>query len=119
MTDKTKIIPCILNGDIDLPPETPLYRYLSTEAFLYLLAFARVTFSKISEWSDSFEGNRFEFLKHARDDKEFSNTAKNDFFISCWTLQTEERCLYKDEAVFADAQKELASDGSAAMWESY
>lgn len=119
MTEKTKILPCVLPEDADLPPETPLYRYMSTEAFLYLLAFARVTFSKISEGPDSYEGTRFEFLKHARDDKEFSNTAKNDFFISCWTLQTEERCLYKDEAVFAAAQKELARDGSAAMWESY
>jgi len=119
MNDKTKIFPCILKGDEDLPPETPLYRYLSTESFLYLLEFARVMFSKISEWPDSFEGTRYEFLKKARDDKEFSETQKDDFFISCWTLQTEESCLYKDASVFDAAQKELALHGSAAMWESY
>lgn len=119
MTEKQIVHPCILVGDVDLPSETPLYRYFSTEAFLYFLAFGRVMFSKISEWPDSFEGTRFEFLKKARDDKEFTNTAKNDFFISCWSLQTEERCLYKDEAVFISAQNELAINGSAAMWESY
>lgn len=119
MNSKTAISPCILSGDIDLPPETPLYRYFSTEAFLYFLQFGRVMFSKLSEWPDSFEGTRYEFLKKAREDKEFTETEKSDFFISCWTLQTEESCLYKDASVFGAAQKELELNGSAAMWESY
>lgn len=119
MNNGLKLSPYILNGDTDLPPETPLYRYLSTEAFLYLLTFERVFFSKVSEWPDSLDGTRFEFLKKARDDKEVGTTGLNDFFVSCWTLQTEERRFYKDDSAFVSAQKELTLNGSAAMWESY
>ena len=118
-TEEQKMQTCILKGDVDIPLETPLYRYLSTEAFLYLLAFRRMMYSKVSEWPDSFEGTRFDFLKKAREDAEFSGILKNYFYISCWTLQTEESCLYKDNPTFIAAQEELAKNGSAAMWESY
>lgn len=119
MNDRIKIIPYILNGDVDLPPETPLFRYLSTEAFLYLLTFQRLVFAKVSEWPDSLDGTRFEFLKKVKEDDAIGATPFNDFFVSCWTLQAEERCLYKDDPAHLTAQKELALNGSAAMWESY
>lgn len=119
MSESAKIYPCLFDGENDLSPETPLYRYMSVEAFLYLLAFSRITISRITEWPDSYEGTRFEFLKKVKEDKEFSNKNKNDFHVSCWTLQTEERSLYKIAESFDAAQNELARNGSAAMWESY
>ncbi len=30
------IVPCLFQGEEDIPESTPLYRYLSVEAFLYL-----------------------------------------------------------------------------------
>ncbi|MEM4409830.1 MAG: hypothetical protein QXI19_13920, partial [Candidatus Caldarchaeum sp.] len=84
MSESTKIYPCSFDGENDLSPETPLYRYMSIEAFLYLLAFSRITISRITEWPDSYEGTRFEFLKKVKEDKEFSNKNKNDFYVSCW-----------------------------------
>ena len=119
MSKSTKIYPCLLDEDNDLSPETPLYRYMSVEAFLYLFEFKRIPISRITEWPDSYEGTRFDFLKEVKKDKDFSDKNANDFYGSCWTLQTEERSLYKNQKSFDAARRELAEKGSAAMWESY
>ena len=110
---------CLFEGETDLPLDTPLYRYMSIESFLYFLQFQRIRLSRITEWPDSYEGTRFDFLKRLKDD-EFSNISKDSFHASCWTLQTEERSIYGGrEDHFNDAQEELARNGSAAMWDSY
>ncbi len=114
-----KFVHAYLKGETDLPSDTPLYRYMSVEALLYLLEFQRIPISRIIEWPDSYEGTRFEFLRNVKEDKQFSDKNKSDFFVSCWTLQTEERCLYKSQKSFDVAQNELVKNGSAAMWESY
>lgn len=119
MSEKSKIFPCLFEGENDLPSDTPLYRYMSVEAFLYLLEFQRIPISRIIEWPDSYEGTRFEFLKNVKEDNQFSNKNKSDFYVSCWTLQIEERCLYKSQKSFDAGQNELVKNGSAAMWESY
>lgn len=118
MNEDASSTPCLFTNEEDLPPSTALYRYMSTEAFLYLMVFQRMMISKITDWPDSFEGTRFEFLKKIKDN-EFSHNSKDDFYASCWTLQTEERCLYESEEQFEAAQEELSRNGSAAMWESY
>lgn len=40
------INPCLFEGEKDIPESTPLYKYLSVEAFLYLIEFERLTFSQ-------------------------------------------------------------------------
>lgn len=110
---------CLFEEETDLPLDTPLYRYMSIESFLYFLQFQRIRLSKITEWPDSYEGTRFDFLKRLKNDQ-FSNISKDSFYASCWTLQTEERSIYGGrEDHFNNAQEELARNGSAAMWHSY
>lgn len=110
---------CLFEDETDLPPDTPLYRYMSIESLLYFLQFKRMRLSKITEWPDSYEGTRFDFLKRVKD-HEFPNISKDSFHASCWTLQTEERCIYGSrEDHFNKAQEELGKNGSAAMWDSY
>ena len=104
--------------EAELPGSTPVYRYLSTEAFLFFLEYKRILITKISEWPDSYEGTRFEFLKRAKNN-EFAGIDIDDVYASCWSLQTEERCLFLSENEYTSACDELAKSGSAAMWESY
>jgi hypothetical protein len=119
MEDQTNIKPCLLQGDNDLSSETPLYKYLSVEAFLYLIAFDRLTFSRFDSWPDAYEGFRFEFFKRLEEDPQFKDTNKNDFFGSCWTLQADDICLYENAEEYKLAIEELLENGSASMWESY
>lgn len=119
MDDKKVTNPCLLRGENDLSGETPIYKYLSIEAFLYLLEFRRLTFSRITNWSDAYEGSRFEFFKKIKQDHQFANNEKQDFYASCWSLQTEELCLYETSAEYQKAIDELQQNGSASMWGSY
>jgi len=113
------ISPCLLHADKDLPSETPIYKYLSVEAFLYLLEFRRITFSRITNWPDAYEGARFEFFRKIKNSNQFADKEKNDFYGSCWSLQTEELCLYDNAGEHKNAINELQKNGSASMWESY
>lgn len=113
------ISPCLLQSEKDLPSETPIYKYLSIEAFLYLLEFRRVTFSRITNWPDAYEGTRFEFFKKIKNGHQFVDKGKKDFYASCWSLQTEELCLYDNPGEHQNAIDELQKNGSASMWESY
>lgn len=119
MNNTLHIQPCLLEGEEDLPEDTPLYKYLPIESFLYLYEFNRINFTRITSWPDAYEGARYEFLKKAKKDKQFSEKGKNDFFGSCWSLQTEEICLYDRSEDHEMALEELKKNGSASMWDSY
>lgn len=124
MDEKVIIQPCLLQDDSDLHEETPLYKYLSVEAFLYLIEFKRLIFSRITTWPDAYEGARFELFNKFRKHPEFSNYKKGDFYGSCWSLQSEDKRLYDDnddmkENNYQAANDELKRHGSAPMWESY
>ncbi len=98
--------------DVDTPnnlsEDTPIYKYLSIEAFLYLIVNKKLILTKISDWPDRFEGEGFNFFNElCSDDKHFGNKA-SDFNGTCWTL-------HKEEEIDLDILKE----GSVAMWESY
>lgn len=102
-----------------LPLETPLYRYLSAMAFLDLLANSSLGFAKISSWDDDQEGTRFDAMK-MKLDHPYSKKEKDDFYASCWTLQTEDRLLFRsDEVAFQNSVNELAKLGSDAMRRAY
>ena len=110
---------CLLQGEEDLPSETPIYKYLSIEAFLYLLEFRRITFSRITNWPDAYEGSRFEFFKKIKQNQQFAEKEKDDFYGSCWSIQTEQSCFYENPSEHQNAILELQKNGSASMWESY
>ena len=124
MDENVTIRSCLLQGDNDLHGETPLYKYLSVEAFLYLIEFKRLIFSRITTWPDAYEGVRFESFNKFKKNPEYSKNKKDDFSGSCWSLQSEDKRLYDDnddmkEKNYQAAIDELKRNGSAAMWESY
>jgi hypothetical protein len=110
---------CIIGENRDLQTETPIYKYLSMEAFLFLLRYKTRLFSKLSSWPDAFEGARFEFFKQIKNEDEYSNKTTDYFFGSSWTLQTENSCFYEDPDEHKKAEEELCKSGSASMWENY
>jgi hypothetical protein len=110
---------CLFTGEIDLSEDAPLYKYLSTEAFLHLIEFRRLMFSRITGWPDSFEGSRFTFLSNTNMLTDFPGRTKDDFFAMCWSLQTEDPRLFTNSVDHKRAVQEIQNNGSAAMWESY
>jgi hypothetical protein len=84
-----------------------------------LVVFYRLTFSRFASWPDAYEGFRFEFFKRLKEDPEFKDTNKNNFFGSCWTLQADDICLYENAEEYKLAIEELLQNGSASMWETY
>ncbi len=99
--------------------DTPIYKYLSTEAFLYLMEFHILRFNSLRSWPDSFEGGMYEHLqRHSKYSKVLEKEVSS-FVGSCWTLQQEDRRLYTNDFQFEAASKELEKDGSSAMWEAY
>lgn len=114
-----RIDACLFTGENDPSEDTPLYKYLSTEAFLHLIEFRRLMFSRITGWPDSFEGSRFAFLGKTDKLTDFPGRTKDDFFAMCWSLQVEDPRLFNDGADHKRAVEELRKNGSAAMWESY
>jgi hypothetical protein len=119
MNNSLHIQPCLREGEDDFPADTPLYKYLPIEAFLYLNEFERINFTRITDWPDAYEGSRFEFFSKAKNDQRYSNKSKNEFYGSCWTLQTDDLCLYESTKEYDEAIKELLRNGSASMWDSY
>jgi hypothetical protein len=114
-----KIQPCLQKGEKDLPNEAPLYKYLSIEAFLYLLHYKQLTFSRFASWPDAYEGFRYQLLQQYKNDPQFAEITKDHFFGSCWTLQTEDSRLYDNRKEHLLAEEDLQRNGSAAMWEAY
>ena len=114
-----EIEPYLLRGDDDLPDETPLYNYMKIEEFLHLIEFKRLIFSRITSWPDSYEGFLFEFFKRVQNDPLLKDNKKDDFYGSCWSLQTENICLFRNDREYQSALKEIRESGSASMWESY
>ncbi|MBI5641048.1 MAG: hypothetical protein HZA17_11545 [Nitrospirae bacterium] len=113
------IQPCLLHGELDLPGDTPIYRYLTIEAFLFLWHFKSLTFSRLVSWPDAYEGVRYEMFKAFKKDPHFSEITRNDFLGSCWSLQTEDNRLYENKKEQALAIADLKENGSAAMWDIY
>lgn len=112
MDEKVIIQPCLLQGDSDLSEETPLYKYFSVEGFLYLIEFKRLIFSRITTWPDAYEGSRFELFKKQPD---FSKSSKDDFYGSCWSLQSEDERLYDDNDDMKKENYEAAKSWSKTM----
>jgi hypothetical protein len=115
----SEIEPYLLKGEEDLPDETPLYNYMKIEEFLHLIEFKRLIFSKITSWPDSFEGFLFEFFKKFENDPLLKDNKKDDFYGSCWSLQTEDICLFRNDREYQAALQEIRETGSASMWETY
>ena len=98
--------------------ETPLYRYLSTDSFLYLLVNKKVRFGPVSSWIDRYEGTKYLLIKKAK--SAGKNLPQLDkVFGSSWTHQTEDKCLFDTEKSYQKATEEIQKDGSAAMWDAY
>ena len=110
---------CLFENETDLPDDTPLYRYLSTDSFLHLVEFNRLHFTRITNWPDSFEGSRYTFLSKVHQQTEFPGRSKDDFYAMCWSLQIDDPRLFKEATDYDKAVQELQRNGSAAMWESY
>lgn len=118
-TKVAKVVSCNLHRERHVSEDTALYKYLSIEGFLFLLEYRQLIFSKITQWPDAYEGGRFEFFMRIKKDQPFSDKTKNDFYGSCWSLQSEHRSLYKSTSDYENAVSELRKDGSASMWEAY
>lgn len=115
----SRIEACLIDGAKDLSEDAVLYRYLSTDAFLHLTEFKRLSFTRITDWPDSFEGSRFAFLSKIHTLTDFPGRTKNDFLAMCWSLQSEDRRLFDGYEDHKKAVEEIRKNGSAAMWESY
>jgi len=104
-----------------LPDDTVLYKYLNVESYLYLLQYQAINVSRIIDWPDYYEGLRFDFFKRAHPELELdlATNKLEDFFVSCWSLQEEDRRIYDSDKEFDEANAELDKHGSAPMWESY
>jgi len=110
------IIPVLFKDGVDLPEETPIYKYLSVDKFLYLLTRQKLYIGKIKNWPDSFEGTKFDLLQRIHNS---SSLALEDIFASCWTLERDYRGLYPSDSAYRKACEELERNGNAAMWETY
>ncbi len=115
----TEIEPYLLKGGEDLPDETPLYNYMKIEEFLHLIEFELLIFSKITSWPDSYEGFLFKFFNQFTNDQLLKDHTKDDFYGSCWSLQTEDTCLFRNDREYQAALQEMRESGSASMWETY
>jgi hypothetical protein len=102
---------------IELPDDTPIYKYMSTDFFLSFLSTQKLIFQCIPKWKDQLEGTLFEFAKQVK--TEWCDFNKSDYFGSCWSLQEYPSGMLGSENERIEANKELAEHGSAAMWESY
>lgn len=111
--------PVFLEDKNDLTKDTPIYKYLSLENFLYLLKYNEIMFSKLILWPDAYEGARFDFFKQIHTDDKYSKKNKKHFLGSSWSLQTENSCVYSNKNEHQEAEKELQKSGSASMWETY
>jgi len=109
----------IISEEDDLDLGTSIYKYLSIEAFLSLLLYKQLLFSKLSSWPDAFEGARFEFFKQIKNEDKYASKTTDHFFGSSWILQTENFCFYEDPEEHVKAEEELHKSGSASMWEGY
>ncbi len=111
------IVPCLFEGEEDILKSTPLYRYLSVEAFLYLIGVGSLRFSRITKnWPDFYEGSRYDFLKKAiKEHHQFANKEKDDFYANCWSLQSAKESLYENNEEYKLAIEELEKEGSAPM----
>lgn len=110
---------CIFQNEKDLDRNTPIYKYMSVEGFLFLLKYEKIMFSKLTSWPDAYEGARFDFFKQIHKDDKYSDKSKDHFFGCSWSLQTENSCFYNDKEEHQKSEKELQKIGSASMWEAY
>lgn len=113
---RLNIIPILLKDRGDYPEETPIYKYLSVDKFLYLLIRRELYIGQIKNWPDSFEGTKFDLLQRIHNS---SSVALEDIFASCWTLERDYRELYPSDGAYRKACEELERNGNAAMWETY
>lgn len=124
-------IPCeqiATHGSSVLPYETPLYRYLSGSTYRLLLENQELWLRKITSWHDSHEGMRFDAMKCKEPSHPYAGKMLDDFYATCWSLQTEDKLLFVterdsqksfDEEAYQRSVVELATHGSDAMWRAY
>lgn len=124
-------IPCeqiAMHGSNVLPEETPLYRYLPVDSYISLLEKQELWLAKITSWHDSHEGMRFDAMKCKEPSHPYAEKTLDNFFATCWSLQTEDKLLFVaerdsqkifDEEAYQRSVVELATHGSDAMWRAY
>jgi hypothetical protein len=100
-------------------PETVIYKYMSLESFLHFFLNGELIFQKVRMWPDSFEGVRFNLLTKTGIWGNNNENIIDDYFGSCWSLQIEDRRLFKNESEYVESCKEIRELGSASMWEDY
>jgi len=101
----------------NLPAETPIYRYMALDTFLYFFTSRSLVVQRVSSWPDFFEGKRFQFFKkNGLIDTPYS---PDDYFGSSWSLQQDDSRLFNSERGFERSCEEIRDLGSAAMWEAY
>lgn len=98
---------------------TPIYKYLSLLEFLRLTTYKEISFTRVTEWLDYYEGHRFDVIKKANPGRTHSEKCLEDFFGCSWTLQEEDPRCYDNKCEAEAAIKELEEFGSASMWQSY
>ena len=106
-------------NEIDLDKNTPIYKYMPLEGFLYLLKYKKLMFTKLTSWDDAEEGAKFDFLKQLHKDDKHFDKSKGQFFASSFSLQTENSCFYTDDDEHQKAVSDLKNHGSESMWKAY
>lgn len=61
MSEGIEIVPLCPEGEVDLPVDTPIYKYMSTEVFLQLLSSRTLIFTRLDQWSDACAPQRNTF----------------------------------------------------------
>jgi hypothetical protein len=83
---------------------------------------------KISSWDDIQEGLRFHAMKCKEPSHPYAGKTLDNFYATCWSLQTEDKLLFVtdsdsqklfDEKAYQRSVVELATHGSDAMWRAY
>lgn len=96
--------------------DTPLYKYLGLDSFLFLMANRTLRFSKITDWPDKFEGGSYRLFSKLFNDNPIS---LDSVWGSCWTTETDIEECYNSPEMLKLANAEIQKHGNAGMWETY
>jgi hypothetical protein len=98
-------------GANELPESTPIYQYMPIPVFLSFLTSDKLLFAHVGTWPDSEEAHILKLREKI--------STLNNFRVCCWSLHHEEQALYSSVQDKEDAELELSTQGSDAMWQAY